>query len=397
MKLKFYSLSIIFLVIFSLKSIAWPSPAITAPSNGSNAWVGVTLDWNAVVSTEYYQLQVDTSASFNSPVLYSVDKYYISSSSSNTDTYQYMTDLFFGKKYYWRVRAVSGADFSAWVQQFFYTIGIKTEDICAPNGTITWTGTSVNWAPHPGVDFYDLQADTSSNFNSPALVSVSTAYYSSSDGNSDTQYYLTNLYFGKKYYWRVRARDFVDTCSWSATWNFNTVDYVTVSSPSNGTNTWTGTSVNWVPHAGISFYDLEVDTSTNFNSPALVSVSKTYITSSDGYSDTEHYLTNLYFGKKYYWRVRARNFVDTCSWSSVWNFNTVDYVNLSSPSNGSNNWAGVTVNWVPHAGVSFYDLEVDTSNLFNSTALRSISTNYITSSDGYSDTEYYLTDIYFLV
>jgi hypothetical protein len=49
----------------------------------------------------------------------------------------------------------------------------------------------------------------------------------------------------------------------------------------------------------------------------------------------------LFFGKNYYWRVRARNLVDTTSWSTQWTFNTNDYVTLSSPAEAQLNVARI--------------------------------------------------------
>jgi len=90
-----------------------------------------------------------------------------------------------------------------------------------------------------------------------------------------------------------------------------TRDYVTLASPSSGSGTWTGVTLDWNAHTGVSFYDMQADTSLLFNSPALKEATKAYINSSSGNSDTEHFLNHIYFGTKYFWRVRVRNAVDT--------------------------------------------------------------------------------------
>jgi hypothetical protein len=384
----------LFVIISKLTFAVWTAPTLSSPADQTNAWAAVTLDWNAVSGSQYYQLQVDTSSGFNSPVFFTVTKAYINTNSSNTDTEQYLDNLFFGKKYYWRVRAFITGDSSTWTQRSFTTRNYVTMSSPA-TGSNYWAGITLNWLPHAGVDFYDIQLDTSIQFNSPVLRSVSKTYINSTDGNTDTEHYFDDLFFGKTYYWRVRARNAVDTTIWTTYWTFTTRDYITMSSPATGSNYWAGITLNWLPHAGVDFYDVQVDTSSQFNSPVKRTVSKAYVNSTDGNSDTEQFFDDLFFGKTYYWRVRARNAVDTTVWASYWTFSTRDYITMSSPATGSNYWAGITLNWLPHAGVDFYDVQVDTSSQFNSPVKRTVSKAYVNSTDGNSDTEQFFDDLFF--
>lgn len=374
-----------------LQSFAWNSPTISSPAVDATVFVGINLNWNSVSNSQAYQLQVDTSANFNSPLFYTVTKAYINTVSSNSDTQDNPPNLRFGQRYHWRVRAYITGDTSAWTSSTFITNDFVAQT--SPNAIDTWTGTTINWQVHTGVSFYDMQADTVNTFNSPALQSVSIAYINSTDGNNDTQSFLSNLFFGKIYYWRVRARNAVDTSSWSPIWTFTTRDYVNQTAP-NAIETWTGTTINWQVHTGVVSYQMQADTLTTFNSPALRAVTNAYINSTDGNSDTESYLANLFFGKTYYWRVRAINSVDTSSWSPVWTFTTRDYVNQTSP-NATDTWTGTTINWAPHSGVAFYDVQVDTATTFNSPDLRNQTTAYINSTDGNGDTQWFATDLLF--
>ena len=68
------------------------------------------LDWGAVSASEAYQVQVDTSSAFNSPLLYSATKAYINSNGMNADTQEPITNLRFGTTYRWRVRAYVTGD-----------------------------------------------------------------------------------------------------------------------------------------------------------------------------------------------------------------------------------------------------------------------------------------------
>ena len=375
----------------SLTARAWNAPTISSPAQGNEVFVGILLNWTAVNASAGYQRQIDTSASFNSPLFNSITKTYINSSSGNSDTEDNPANLRFGQKYYWRVRAFVAGDTSVWVTSDFTTRDFVTQT--SPNSTDTWTGVNINWGVHTGILFYDMQIDTSQNFNSPLSTTITKNYINSSDGNSDTDHFINNLLFGTTYYWRVRARNAVDTSRWESVWSFNTRDFVNQTSPNN-TDTWTGLTINWAVHTGILFYDMQIDTSQNFNSPLSTTITKNYINSSDGNSDTEHFINNLLFGTTYYWRVRARNAVDTSRWESVWSFNTRDFVNQTSPNN-TDTWTGLTINWAVHNGVSFYDMQADTSASFNSPALRSVTNAFINSSDGNSDTESFISDLFF--
>ena len=379
-------------ILHTTSSFAWTSPTLVFPANSASQWTAIKLNWNAVNNSEHYQLQVDTSSAFNSPLLINIIKDYINTANENTDTEHYLEDLFFGKTYYWRVRAYVPGDTSAWSQRTFITKDYVT--LSSPtSGSTTYTSMTLNWAAHPGVDFYDMQADTSAAFNSPVLFTVSKAYVNTSDLNMDTEHYLENLFFGKTYYWRVRARNAVDTSLWTQR-TFITTDFVNLSSPTSGSTAYTALTLNWAAHPGVDFYDMQTDTSASFNSPVLFTVSKAYINTSDLNMDTEHYLENLFFGKTYYWRVRTRNAVDTSLWTQR-TFITTDFVNLSSPTSGSTTFTALTLNWAAHPGVDFYDMQADTSAAFNSPVLFTVSKAYINTSDLNMDTEHYLENLFF--
>ena len=374
---------------------AWPTPAYTSPADGADVWVGVTFDWAAVTNSQFYQMQADTTPTFDSGALRSVTHAYINSSSGNSDTRANFNDLFFGRTYHWRVRAWVTGDTSDWS----VPRTVNTRDFVPPtspaNGADTWTGVTLDWGVHVGVSFYDLQLDTTSGFDSPVLFEVSNAYINNTDGNADTRHFATNLYFGRQYFWRVRARNPVDSCSWSEARSINTRDFVPLTSPADGAETWTGVTLDWGVHVGVAFYDMQLDTTPGFDSPVLFEVSNAYINSTDGNADTRHFATNLYFGRQHFWRVRARNAVDTCSWSPVRAIDTRDFVPMTSPADGAETWVGVTLDWGVHVGVSFYDMEVDTSLAFDSPMLQQVSNAYINSTDGNGDTRHFATNLFF--
>ncbi len=368
--------SIIFLFVHSV-AVAWQVPTLSSPSSGSNVWTGVTLDWNSVPNSQFYQLQVDTTLFFVSPNVLTVSKVYINSNSSNSDTQHYLEDLYFGKTYYWRVRAYVTNDTSSWsAPRTFITNNYVT--LSSPSsGSNTWTGLTLDWDSHTGVDFYDIQVDTNLFFNSGYLKSSTKIYINSSSGNSDTQHYLEDLMFGKVHYWRVRARNAVDTSEWSTVRAFTTNDYVTLSSPSSGqTNVnVSGTTLDWNSHTGVKLYQLEIDTINLFSSPYLKKTDKVYINSSSGNSDTQYITGALITNKIFYWRVRAINNSDTSAWTT-WVFSTGTCSPPMQPLviNGQSNVCAGSVqnyNIAPVSGATSYvwDLPLGWSGTSNSSSI----------------------------
>jgi hypothetical protein len=386
-------ISLYFTFFISLLSFAWVAPGQLSPTNVSTQWTGVTLDWYAVAGSQQYEVQLDTSLSFSSPAFRFKVETYINSSSSNTDTQEFFDDLYFGKTYFWRVRAWVPGDTSAWSSVWTFTTRNDVSLNSPAVGSLQWTGLTLDWNAHTGVDYYDLQVDTSQNFNSPAFQSFTDTYVNSASSNVDTDQFVDNLYFGATYFWRVRARNAVDTSVWTQR-SFNTADYVNLNSPAEGSLQWTGLTLDWNAHTGVDYYDLQVDTSQNFNSPAFQSFTDTYVNSASSNVDTDQFVDNLYFGATYFWRVRARNTVDTTAWT-MRSFNTADYVNLNTPAEGTLVWAGLTLDWFAHTGVDFYQLEADTSWAFNSPAYRMSIDAYVNSSSSNTDTDQFLDNLLF--
>ena len=384
-----FTLTILLISLFQL-SFGWNTPVMNSPSNGSTTWSGVTLDWYAVSGSQKYQMQLDTTPNFNSPVLRIVTENYVNSSSSNWDTDEYCDNLFFGVNYFWRVRAWIPGDTSLWSATWNFTTRDYVNLDGPSNGSTTWAGVTLDWFSHHGVDFYDLEADTSLLFDSPAKKAFSKSYVNSNSSNWDTEHFLDDIYFGSTYYWRVRARNTVDTCEWSSVWTIHVRDYVNLDGPSNGSTTWAGVTLDWFSHPGVNYYDMQADTVPTFNSQAIESATKSYINSNSSNSDTEHFLDDIYFGEKYYWRVRARNAVDTSEWSEVRYINIRDYVSLNYPADGSTNVStgGITLDWYAHSGVNYYQLQYDTTNEFNSVNFVQSTKTYINSNSNNSDTRH---------
>ena len=261
------------------------------------------------------------------------------------------------------------------------------------NGSQTWNFIELNWSPVFYSDSYQVQFDTSSSFNSLMLMDSTIAYVDTT-GFSDTHVEFSNLYFGTTYFWRVRAIAVGDTSSWSAVWNATTRDEVILSAPTQTSNIDVTVLLDWDAHIGVDYYDYQIDTSSNFNSPQLLSGIDIYFSELNNSFDTEQQMGNLRYGASYFWRVRARNSIDTSAWT-VGSFFTNEFVVINSPQTGSVTSTGVLIDWLEFGGAYFYDYQLDTTNNFNSASLVSGTNMSLANGSGNSDTEEFIDDLNF--
>ena len=114
-----------------------------------------------------------------------------------------------------------------------------------------------------GAEYYDFQADTSINFDSPNLI----------EHTIDASYYgkvFKNLHFDEKYYWHVKTRSTTETSIWSNVWDFTVTNTIIQNSPATGTtdvNPQKAIFIHQKP--GIDHYDYQIDTVASFDSPLL--------------------------------------------------------------------------------------------------------------------------------
>lgn len=335
-----------------LDSNAINVPTLSSPSSGaSNVNPNIALMINTVAGATYYDYQLDTVPTFNSSAMVNF------SHATGYSGWQ-TSNLRFGQKYYWHVRARNASDTSAWsIAWNFSVLNRITQSSPSSNSTSINPSIALYLNTINGVTYYDFQVDTLNSFNSGNLKE-----YSISSSYSGSQF--NDLYFGQKYYWRVRARHSLDTTDWSNIWNFTTLQNLYLSSPSNGSTNLApslATYINTI--SGVNNYDYQIDTVSTFNSPEL-----SEYTHNSSYSGTSW--SNLYFGKKYYWRARARHSLDTTNWSSTWNFSVKNTISQSSPSTGSTQNVTATLYINQLSGVNNYHYQLDTNINFNSPVLK---------------------------
>jgi len=251
---------------YSFASTTLYVPTLVAPVDAATGQMpDALLDWNPVSGTIglHYEIQVDTAASFSNPVMMQTELSSINNS-----------QLLFATKYFWRVRAVDNNGVSEWstVRSFevVITVSLYKPLINAvnqnPNVEISWSP-SVNpdvAKAFTGVSHLDYQLDTVSTFDSPyAFITTIAGNLSKSN--------LSKLYFGKKYFWRMRALNPNDTSIWSASKSFTTLNVVTLKSPNNNVvNQNLLVLLSWIKFNGVDKYIVMVADNPDFNLPITI-------------------------------------------------------------------------------------------------------------------------------
>lgn len=356
-------LSVLLLSLFAAVTMAGTevyTPTLRSPVDDTiNQMPNVTVSWNAIVGSTglQYQVQLDTNINFNSPKL--------------TDTIQllltgYTThQLLFNTKYYWRVRAKDLGQTSGWSVVRRFTVFSQVSltfpdpnnppklDTIAPTQVLAWSN-KVGKTVISGVKYFDIQCDINQNFNSSQLISgtvAATKFY----------YSVSNLRFGTKYYWRVRARHDAGSSPWSTVYNFTVTNTMVPITPANkAIDQSLDTKLSWYNVKGLLGYEYQLATDSLF------------VTLIAGSGVDTNFVKSQFtkFGIKYYWRTRGRTASDTSGWSKIYSFTTIDLVKITTPSNNSTNIAlRPTLKWTKQTGIVKYQLQVDVTQDFSSSVL----------------------------
>ncbi|MBN2892180.1 MAG: hypothetical protein JXL97_09950, partial [Bacteroidales bacterium] len=164
--MKKISLTITLLILF-FSNYALNAPVLLSPSNASSQYTGLTLDWYSVTgmtTSDQYQVQVATDAAFSN-IVFDDTEYYINSSSTNEDTKEYIENIFFGTDFFWRVRVIVSGVPESWSTVWTFNTRDYVSLLSPTSGSNEYTGLTLDWYSHPGVDFYLYQIDTSANFD----------------------------------------------------------------------------------------------------------------------------------------------------------------------------------------------------------------------------------------
>ncbi|MEZ5082848.1 MAG: T9SS type A sorting domain-containing protein [Bacteroidales bacterium] len=213
------------------------------------------------------------------------------------------SELFFGLKYYWKLRGIHETDTTEWsTAKYFSTIANPVNVAPTNNATGQMIDLTVEWEVVPGVFEYIVELCDDPDFSTPCM------YFS--DENTFTP---QGLLFDKTYYWHVKSAHTQDTSSFSPTWSFETLNKVNLVSPANGSHVGeTFATLTWQPLSGLSGVQVYYDTDQNFPMPEIVDL--------EGAVSSYKIPFMLVDDETYYWKVRAYEDGDTTNWSDTWSF-----------------------------------------------------------------------------
>lgn len=325
-----------------------------------------SLSWFGLSGINGYELQIDTTFDYSSAGMQSIIL--------GLNPFYQLNDLYFGKFYNWRVRAFHSADTSDWSGSYNFSVYDKPTSIL-PNSNDTVFNTELNfsWIGSAGVNGYELQVDTITDFSSPLLVKKF---------ESNTNATVQDLNFGLTYYWRVRAYHNADSSAWSFIRSFTVVEKPNLISPVDSfLNAETAPKFEWNNIQNIDYFEFNLDTAESFNSGALLT---------SQLNDSSTSIQNLYYNQLYYWKVRAVNDVDTSLFSNTRIFTTYKNPTLINPINLATTISiNPTVIWSNYAGNTYDEIQLSTDSDFTSPIFAQVTGGTISFSSLIYNTDYW--------
>jgi hypothetical protein len=342
---------LIFLAYIGFSVNTMFAPTLMAPANNAvNQMPNVFLNWSAVPGAFSYKIQVSTDSLFATSKIYSSNLTALNASS-----------LLFNSKYFWRVKGIGVNDSSDWsAYNVFYTINTVTIIRPFNNDTNRLVSAYFKWNAISGINYYQYQMDTSLTFSSPLFVSNIIL-------PNKIDAYSKQLAFGTNYYLRMRAIHSEDTSVWSALTNFKTLDNLSIRKPHNDTTKISPVAKLEWQWVGSRFYEYAISTDSLFNTSLMYTFDTNKVVYQTSPPDTlvRVFTDTLLFYQKYFWKVRAKNLLDTSNWSPVSKFTTIDKMTLLSPANGTLNVStSPTFSWNSIKSIGHYVLELDDDSTF---------------------------------
>ncbi len=338
-------------------------PKLSLPlNNADSVVVNSDLEWKQVSDATKYLINISDKIDFSNLL--------VDEEISNTNKYKFNSTP--NKVYYWRIKALNTANKSDWSETWKFSTPIETPVLISPtdNSEINKLDTILAWNEVSGASEYQLDLSTDITFASKILDNKSV---------NDDAFLVSNLEFGKKYYWRVRAKIGNSFTEFSETWSFDVVkilvlpDKVTLLTPVNGAIDIDTNSIKltWEASNNANKYLVEVSTDENFSSMFL---------NENNITITEYNLTKLDSEIKYFWRVKASNLDGESEYSEIWSFTTLAAeigmnVNIK-------NYNGQEFKLFPNPAGEYITLEVDKGIIdFDLISLYDLNGNHIRSVD----------------
>jgi len=277
-------------------------PLLLAPSDGSST-CGATLrfTWSRVKKATWYQIQVDDSPAFDSPVIDQV----------TTDTSHTPDSGLPNGTYHWRVRASKDDVTGTWSGAWNVTILSPPADptLLSPlDGSRTCDTTpTMQWSPVVGATSYRVQVDDDPSFRSPATDEIT----------SNPEYTPKRALTPGTYSWRVQAENACGGGLWSPVFTLtilSTPSAPDLLAPKKDSSTYDRTpTFIWKSMDEVPSYRIQVDDSESFDSPTIDET-----TASASYTPT-----NALANGTHHWRVLASSTCGSSDWSERWSI-TID-------------------------------------------------------------------------
>jgi hypothetical protein len=350
-------------------------PKQLTPTNSNFLGTGSTtkFSWEALKGGAKYQIIMDTTANFNSPLRFD---------SVVEGNELIRRNLLFRPVYYWKIRALTYNDTSDWsVNWVFKVLPVKLN--YPKNNIINLSLTSLDWNSINGTTGYILEVDTNPNFKQCFRVRDTAT-------NSFFHYFMKTpdiVGFNTKCYWRVKLFHPIDTSEWSTVWNFTTKPRwaPTLTSPTDSSEKVSiFTQLKWQAYSGAASYAVHYGLKSDFSDAVKTTSTGTSIS------------VSLKANSRYYWRVRGRNssgdeFYD---FSETWTFLTdsgIPKPQLLTPANLSENQnLNVLFSWVKFTPATGYRVEISKDKSFNTgVVMKDATTAFATFSHLVAGTTYY--------
>lgn len=320
------------------------TPGTVEPPNGlliASTAQPVTLRFANVTSNSVrpftYEVEVATDPVFAHTLLTITD---VTPSETGTVVVTLTQTLDAGQVYYWRVRAVDGANASVYSEtasfEVFTAVVIAAPVADVPSGgQTTATNSPMLLAHHADISgpaetiMYRFELAAEPGFSTPTAILTVVP-----DNGPSTAVSPGGLPYDQTFHWRVRAsaqaRNGQVLGPWSNTASFRTPPASVIigtpipAMPANGETvasvrpTLTATNGAVIGSAAAVVYRFEVDEGTSFGNPAaLVEVPR-----SGGDTTSATVTTNLESDREYFWRVNASNATTASAWSAPQRFRT---------------------------------------------------------------------------
>lgn len=265
----------------------------------------VKIKWAAIAGVTYYDFQIDTLITFDSPFAYIVP---VPGNVNEINT----SSLLFGKYHNWRVRARHAIDTSEWSNPRTLLVIGEFENLKPTNNANNLSPDVLfEWKRIDGLDRFEISIATDNQFENTEIYTVA---------KNLTEIVPDTLHFGTQYFWKIDAIHSRDTLT-SEIRTFNTIDKVSLNSPSNNaTNVELLPFLKWNKIGGVLTYSLELASNSAMTGAVTYNINATTTTGPEQFKVPLHVLDSA---STYYWRVKAFSSSDTSDWSDTWNFRCV--------------------------------------------------------------------------